>query len=177
MKAYKTIFGNSKSMGIYSGNKKELEADFIFSTIQTISKDEHLKQFESTEFDYIVVDETHRAGADSYQRILNYFNPKFLLGMTATPERTDGLDVFKLFDYNIAFEIRLHRALDENILSPFHYYGITDISVNGKLLGENLDVRILASEERITRIIEKAKLYGCDNGKVRGLIFCSSVLK
>ncbi len=175
MKAYKTIFGNSKSMGIYSGNKKELEADFIFSTIQTISKDEHLKQFESTEFDYIVVDETHRAGADSYQRILNYFNPKFLLGMTATPERTDGLDVFKLFDYNIAFEIRLHRALDENILSPFHYYGITDISVNGKLLGENLDVRILASEERITRIIEKAKLYGCDNGKVRGLIFCSSV--
>ena len=175
MNAYKLIFGNSKSMGIYSGNQKEIESDFIFSTIQTISKEEHLKQFNPNHFEYIVIDETHRAGAESYQNILNYFKPKFLLGMTATPERTDGLDVFKLFDYNIAYEIRLHRALDENMLSPFHYYGITDITVNGEILEENADFNLLASEERIERIIEKAKIYGCDNGKVRGLIFCSTV--
>lgn len=175
MKAYKTIFGSAKSMGIYSGNQKDLEADFIFSTIQTISKEEYLNQFAPNQFDYIVVDETHRAGAESYNKLLNYFTPKFLLGMTATPERTDGFDVFKLFDYNIAYEIRLHRALEENILSPFHYYGVTDITVNGQILEENADFNLLSSEERIERIIEKAKIYGSDNGKVRGLIFCSKV--
>lgn len=175
MKAYKIIFGDTKTMGIYSGSLKELEADFIFSTIQTISKEDNLKQFDPSCFDYIVIDETHRAGADSYQKIFNHFNPKFLLGMTATPERTDGLDVFKLFDYNIAYEIRLHRALEEDILSPFHYYGVTDITVNGNILEENADFKLLASEERINRIIEKANIYGCDNGNVRGLIFCSSV--
>ena len=175
MRACKVIFSNDKSMGIYSGNRRELEADFIFSTIQTISKDENLRQFNPNHFEYIVIDETHRAGAASYQNIFHYFKPAFLLGMTATPERTDGLDVFKLFDYNIAFEIRLHRALDENILSPFHYYGVTDIIVNGKILEENADFNLLASKERIDRILEKADIYGCDNGKVQGLIFCSSI--
>ena len=169
------LFGNSRTMGIYSGNRKELEADFIFSTVQTISKEENLKQFDPNHFDYIVIDETHRAGAESYQKILDHFTPSFLLGMTATPERTDGLDVFKLFDYNIAYEIRLHRALEENILSPFHYYGVTDISVDGKELEEHADFNLLISNERLNRIIEKAKIYGCDNGKVRGLVFCSTV--
>jgi superfamily II DNA or RNA helicase/HKD family nuclease len=175
MRAYKMIFGNSKSMGLYSGFQREMDAEFIFSTVQTISREEHLKQFDPTLFDYIVIDETHRAGAETYSKILNYFRPKFLLGMTATPERTDGLDVFKLFDYNIAYEIRLHRALDENMLSPFHYYGVTDITVGGKILDENSEFKLLTSAERINRVIEKASIYGCDNGKVRGLIFCSSV--
>jgi HKD family nuclease len=125
MKSYNSIFGDSVKMGIYSGSARDLEADFIFSTVQTISKEEHLKQFSETYFDYIVIDETHRAGAESYKKIIEYYKPKFLLGMTATPERTDGLDIFKLFDYNIAYEIRLHRALEEDILSPFHYYGVT----------------------------------------------------
>ncbi len=175
MNAYKKIFGNAKKMGIYSGSQKDSESEFIFSTIQTISKEDNLKQFNPEHFDYIVVDETHRAGADSYVKMLDYFKPKFLLGMTATPERTDGLDIFKLFDYNIAYEIRLHRALDENILCPFHYYGVIDITVNGNLLEDNSEFNLLTSAERIERIIEKAKIYGCDNGKVRGLIFCSSV--
>ncbi len=175
MKAYRAIFGESTSMGVYSGKLKELEANFIFSTVQTISKDEHLQKFDPEYFEYIVVDETHRAGAESYQNLLDYFKPKFLLGMTATPERTDGLDVFKLFDYNIAYEIRLHRALEENMLSPFHYYGVTDITVNGEVLGEESSFNQLTSSERIDRIIEKTSFYGCDNGKVRGLIFCSTV--
>ncbi len=175
MRAYQLIFGKTKTMGIYSGSQKDLAADFIFCTIQTISKEEHLKQFERNHFDYIVIDETHRAGAESYQKLLNYLEPKFLLGMTATPERTDGLDVFKQFDYNIAYEIRLHRALEERMLSPFHYYGVTDISVNGKILDENSDFKLLTSDERITRIIEIANRFACDNGRVRGLIFCSKV--
>ncbi len=175
MTSYKRIFGTSKKMGLYTGNSKETEADFIFSTIQTISKEAHHKQFKPEYFEYIVIDETHRAGATSYQEILNYFKPKFLLGMTATPERTDGLDVFKLFDYQIAYEIRLHQALDEDMLSPFHYYGVTDITVDNAILEEKSDFKLLTASERINHIIKYANFYGCDSEKVRGLIFCSRI--
>lgn len=173
METYQNLFGETISMGLYSGNRREMEADFIFCTVQTISKDEHLRQFTKDHFDYIVIDETHRAGASSYQKIMNYFDPDFLLGMTATPERTDGLDVFKLFEYNIAYEIRLHRALDEDMLSPFHYFGVTDFSIDGQVIEDKSDFNLLTAEERVKRIIETAELYGCDDGNVRGLIFCS----
>ena len=175
MKSYRKIFGHSTSMGLSTGNKKDFESDFIFATVQTIAKHSHYSQFGADYFDYIVIDETHRAGAESYQSLFSYFQPKFLLGMTATPERTDGFDIFKMFDYNIAYEIRLHRALEEDMLTPFHYYGVTDISVDGELLKENSDFRLLTSSERIDRVIEKAKFYGCDDNNVRGLIFCSKV--
>ncbi|WP_396194642.1 DUF3427 domain-containing protein [Flavobacterium sp.] len=175
MKTFKSIFGDTKTMGLYTGNQKDLQADFVFSTVQTISKQENLDQFSADYFDYIVIDETHRAGAESYQRILNHFNPKFLLGMTATPERGDNFDIFQSFDYNIAYEIRLHRALEEEMLSPFHYFGVTDITVDGEILEEKADFNLLTSTERVDRIIENAKLYGCDSGVIRGLIFCSRV--
>ena len=175
LKTFKKVFGSSKTMGLYSGNTRDLEKEFIFSTIQTISKDQNLKQFDRDHFEYIVIDESHRAGAESYQNILNHFEPKFLLGMTATPERMDGFDIFELYDHTIAYEIRLHRALDEDMLCPFHYYGVTEIIVDGKTLDDNSDFKLLVSKERISRVIEKAKLYGTDNGKIRGLIFCSTV--
>ncbi len=95
--------------------------------------------------------------------------------MTATPERTDGLDVFKLFDYQIAYEIRLHQALDEDMLSPFHYYGVTDITVDNVILEEKSDFKLLTASERINHIIKYANFYGCDSEKVRGLIFCSRI--
>jgi superfamily II DNA or RNA helicase len=116
METFKSIFGTTRSMGVFSGNRKEVNANFLFSTVQTISKPENLELFNKDHFDYIVIDETHRAGAESYKRVLDYFNPGFLLGMTATPERTDGHDIFKYFDYNIAYEIRLHKALEEEML-------------------------------------------------------------
>ncbi len=173
METYKSMFGDQFTMGLYSGEEREIEADFIFSTIQTISKEEHLSRFKADHFDYIVIDETHRAGASSYQRIMSYFEPGFLLGMTATPERTDGYDVFKAFNYNIAYEIRLHRALEEDILSPFHYYGVADLSVNGVAIEDKSDFNLLTAKERVDRIQEFAEFYGCDDGNVRGLIFCS----
>ena len=173
MKTFKSLLGHEIKMGIYSGNRQELEADYIFSTIQTISKQEHLNNFDQSHFDYIVIDETHRAAADSYQRIMNHFTPDFLLGMTATPERTDGDDIFKMFDHNIAYEIRLHRALEENMLSPFHYYGVTDLTINDQEVDELTDFNHLTAKERVDRIIETTKQYGCDDGNVRGLIFCS----
>ena len=175
METFKSIFGDTRTMGVFSGNKKELGANFLFSTVQTISKPENLELFNKDHFDYIVIDETHRAGAESYKRVLDYFKPGFLLGMTATPERTDGHDIFKYFDYNIAYEIRLHKALEEEMLSPFHYYGVTDISVEGKIIDENAAFDSLTSNERLDKIIEKSSFYGCDNGDVRGLVFCSKV--
>ncbi|WP_378954304.1 DUF3427 domain-containing protein [Pelosinus sp. sgz500959] len=175
LKSYRRVFGNNKTMGLYTGNTKEMNADFLFCTIQTLSLDYNLHQFNEHHFDYIVIDETHRAGAATYQKILNYFKPTFLLGMTATPERMDDFDIFKEFDYNIAYEIRLHRALEEQMLCNFHYFGVTDITVDGKLLDDQTSFQSLVSYERIDNIIEKARFYGCDNGQVRGLVFCSSV--
>ncbi len=173
MKTFKNLLGHDIKMGIYSGSQKELDADYLFCTVQTITKQIHLDQFESNYFDYIVIDETHRAAADSYQRIMKHFTPKFMLGMTATPERTDGADIFRMFDYNIAYEIRLHRALAEEMLCPFHYYGVTDLTINGEEVDEKTDFNKLFAEERVNRIIDVSEQYGCDDGEVRGLIFCS----
>lgn len=172
-KTFESLIGTDVKMGIYSGAQRELDADYIFCTVQTISKQEHLDQFDPNHFDYIVIDETHRAGADSYKRIMDHFTPKFLLGMTATPERTDGADVFKMFDYNIAYEIRLHRALEEEMLCPFHYYGVTDLTINGEEIDDQTEFNKLFADERVERIIETAECYGCDDGEIRGLIFCS----
>lgn len=173
MKTFKTLLGDDIKMGMYSGADREMDADYLFSTVQTISKQDHLDKFDPSHFDYIVIDETHRAGADSYKRIMDHFTPKFMLGMTATPERTDGTDIFKMFDYNIAYEIRLHRALEEEMLSPFHYYGVTDLTINGEEIDDQTEFNKLFADERVDRIIENAERYGCDDGEVRGLIFCS----
>lgn len=173
MLSYKDILGDEISMGLYSGNVRNINANYIFSTVQTFSRDEHLKAFSPGHFDYIVIDETHRASANSYQKILAHFSPKFLLGMTATPERTDNLDVFALFDYNIASEVRLHDALSHEMLVPFHYYGISDIQVDGSYLDENTSINDLNSQDRVKHIINNTKLFGTDEGIVRGLVFCS----
>jgi superfamily II DNA or RNA helicase/HKD family nuclease/SOS-response transcriptional repressor LexA len=170
---FRKVFGKDKSMGIYSGVKRELDCDFVFSTIQTISKTKHLEKFSSDHFDYIIIDETHRSGADSYLRLINHFEPKFLLGMTATPERTDGNDIFQLFDHNIAYEIRLKNAMEEDMLSSFHYFGVADLIVDDHVIDNSSSFNLLVSNERVARIVEKAEFYGSDNGITRGLIFCS----
>jgi len=173
MESFKSIFGNKKTMGLYSGNQKNLNKEFIFSTVQTLSKDKHLQNFSINHFDYIIIDESHRSGADSYLNLINYFKPKFLLGMTATPERTDGNDIFANFGHNIAYEIRLHQAMEENMLSQFHYYGVSELTVDGDELDDKTDFNRLTSDDRVNKIIEYADFYGSDNGITRGLVFCS----
>ena len=175
MKTFQQVFGTTRSMGLYSGATREHEADFLFCTVQTMALQHHLSGFAPDHFDYIVIDETHRSGAASYQTILDHFKPRFLLGMTATPERTDGFDIFKQFDYNIAYEIRLQRALEEQMLCPFHYFGVTDVSVDDLPIEEDAAFSLLIAEERVTHILEKAAFYGCDSGCTRGLIFCRTV--
>ena len=161
-----------RNMELYSGEQRG-KADFLFATVQTISKDVVSGKFHPDEFDYLIVDETHRADARTYKLVLDHFSPKFILGMTATPERTDGGDVFKLFDYNIASEIRLHEALEENMLVPFHYFGVSDLEIDGHLIDDHTDFNLLISDERVKHITEKAALYKTDTGQVKGLIFCS----
>ena len=119
LKSYKRVFGSNRTYGLLSGTEKSFSQDYIFSTMQTMAKDEIMQKFSPDHFDTIVVDEVHRAGANSYQKIMSYFKPNFYLGMTASPERMDGFDIFALFDHNIAYEIRLQQALEQNLFMSF----------------------------------------------------------
>ncbi len=177
IESYKKIFGKTKTFGLLSGNSKDFKTDYLFSTMQMMSKEEIYTKFKKDEFDIIVIDEAHRVGASSYQKLIQYFKPKLLLGMTASPERTDGYDVYKEFNYNIAYEIRLEQALEENFLCPFHYFGITDLEFEGETINEETKLRDFAkltSDERVKYIIEQIEFYGHSGTNINGLVFCSS---
>lgn len=170
LNSFENVFGDTKTFGLLSGTYKEINRDFIFATVQTLSKNEMLQSFDKTEFDYIIIDEVHKAGAISYQKMASYFKPKFLLGMSATPERNDDFDIFKMFDYKVAYEIRLQQALEHDLLCPFHYFGIRDIEIDG----EDIDnFSSLVSDERVKHVIDKINFYGYSGDRVKGLIFCS----
>lgn len=177
IKSYKKVFGKTKTFGLLSGNKKDFEANYLFSTMQMMAKKEIRERFAPDEFQTIIIDEAHRIGSVSYQKIMDYFEPKFWLGMTASPERMDGYDVFEAFDHNIACEIRLQQALEEDLLCPFHYFGITDLQIDGETVNDETGLRdfnLLTSEDRVNYIVEQIKYYGYSGDKVKGLVFCSS---
>lgn len=173
--SFKKILGGSPTkFGVLSGTKKDLEADYLFATIQTLAKKDIQQLFDPKHFDYIIIDEVHKAGANSYISTIDYFKPNFLLGMTATPERTDGFNIFELFDYNIAYEIRLPEALEEDMLCPFYYYGVTDYEKENQLISETTDLSYLVSDERVDFLINKINYYGSDKNMTTGLVFCRS---
>ena len=122
--------------------------------------------------------QAHHVTADTYQKIMKHFSPKLWLGMTATPDKRDdnvaGRNVYELFNYQIAYEIRLQQAMEENLLCPFHYFGITDLSIVGDDK-DNRNFSMLTSDERVKHIIRQANYYGYSGEKVKGLIFCSSI--
>lgn len=124
-------------------------------------------------FDYIVIDEAHRTGSQSYQSIMSYFTPRFYLGMTATPNRTDGYDVFALFNHVIAFQITLQDALAEEMLAPFHYFGIHDLEIDDETVEDTALFGRLTSDERVRHITEKIEEYSVAKSNRRGLIFCN----
>ena len=172
METFKTII-KDKSMGLFSGDTKDINCDYVFSTIQTIYKPENRQLFSKEEFDYIIIDEVHKAGANSYQELVNYFKPQFLLGMSATPERSDNFDIYKMFDYNIAYEIRLQQAMEYDLLCPFHYYGITDMTIDDHVIDDKSDFNLLVDEKRVDYVIDKINDYGYSGDRVHGLIFVS----
>lgn len=175
LKSFKRVFGTSKTYGLLSGNRREFGAEFLFATMQMMSKDEILSYYTPEEFDVIILDECHHVGAESYQKIMRYFKPKFWLGMTASPD-TNQYDIYSIFNHHIAYEIRLQQALEEDLLCPFHYFGITDLEINGEVFDDNAGVKNfsnLISDARVDYVIEKANYYGFSGDRVKGLIFCS----
>lgn len=175
--SYQRVFGKTKSLGLLSGNSKDYDADYLFATMQMMAKPEILAKFRKDEFQTIIIDEAHRIGASSYQYIMDYFEPQFWLGMTASPERTDSYDVYQAFHHNIAYEIRLQQALEENLLCPFHYFGIKDLQIDGEAVNEETDLRVfnrLTSDSRVEYVLKQMDYYGFSGERVKGLIFCSS---
>ena len=173
-KTFKNILPHI-STGIVTGSEKIYNADYIFATNTMIGREDIINKYDPYYFDYVVIDEAHRSAASTYQNILNHFKPKFLLGMTATPERTDALSIFKLYDHNIAVEIRLRGALETKLVVPFHYFGIEDISTD--LTGIKLDdidklAEKLNIKVRVDLIIENIEKYSFSGKKRRALGFC-----
>ena len=180
-KSYENVFGNNVTMGLLGAGHHDYDADFIFATVQTLNRDEHLFKYASDTFDAICLDEAHHVPADTYQKIMHHFTPKLWLGMTATPDKRDdnieGRNVYEIFNYQIAYEIRLQQAMEEKLLCPFHYFGITDLSIIGDDDEAHRDFNMLTSDERVKHIVEQANYYGYSGDKVKGLIFCSSIME
>ena len=183
IKSYRKVFGGQFSMGMVTGKHQEYDKDYVFATIQTLSKDETLQRYSKTRFDAIVIDEAHHSAANSYKKVLDYFQPKLWLGMTATPDKRDdnleGRNIYEIFNHQIAYEIRLQDAMEEDLLCPFHYFGITDLDLiadEGKTSEEKVEnFRYLTSDERVANVMKQAKYFGYSGERVKGLIFCSRI--
>lgn len=167
----------SNDYGFFNGKIHNTDKSVIFASVASLGKDEYLQLFTQDYFDYIVVDEFHHAVNNQYKKIIDYFKPKFLLGLTATPERTDGRSIYELCDYNVPYEINLYQAINRGMLVPFHYYGIydeTDYSslkfVKGDYLESELNITYLNNEIRDNLIYKHYLKYHSK----RALGFCCS---
>lgn len=178
-KTFETVYKDSKSYGFFNGYKKEVAKDITFATVTTLSKDEYLTDsyFSKEYFDYIVIDEFHHGSAPSYLKLLDYFKPKFLLGLTATPDRADSGDVYRLCDYNIAYECDFRVGINNGWLTPFEYFGIyddTDYSLipwrSGKYDLEALENSLIV-EKRLELVYKKYMEFR----KTSTVAFCASV--
>ncbi|WP_298831107.1 DEAD/DEAH box helicase family protein [uncultured Planococcus sp.] len=166
-----------RSSAFYNASEKRTDADFIFASIYTLGSQYHLDQFEKDAFDLIVVDEFHHAAAPTYERLLNHFEPAFLLGITATPDRMDNKDVYALCDGNVAISIHFLDAIERNWLAPFNYYGVYDdtdysaIPWKGTRYDEQELLQVQLREEFAQKIFEEWNRYR----QTRTIVFCSSV--
>ena len=170
---------NSEDYGFFNGNTKCTDKSVIFASVATLGKTEYLNEtyFSSDYFDYIVIDEFHHVVSEQYRRIVSYFTPKFLLGLTATPERMDGRNIYELCDYNVPYEISLKEAINKGMLVPFHYYGIfdeTDYSklriIRGRYDEKDLNKVYIGNARRYDLIYK----YYCKYSSKRALGFCCS---
>lgn len=169
--SYERLLGSTYSFGTYQTGKNISNATCVFAMCSSVAR--HLSDFRPDEFDYIVIDEAHRTGSQGYQSIMSHFTPRFYLGMTATPNRTDGYDVFALFNHVIAFQITLQDALAEEMLAPFHYFGIHDLEIDDETVEDTALFGRLTSDERVRHITEKIEEYSVTKRNRRGLIFCN----
>lgn len=178
MKSYETfqrVFGSDRSYGIFNGEYKEQDADFVFSTNVTMANS--LELFEKHTWDYIIIDECHHATAETYRKIINYFEPQFLLGITATPERMDGEDVFSLFDQNVPYELRLRDAIINGLVVPFKYYGIRDelIEYGIKETKGHKFVEQFSDDKHCDFIYHMIESHRIPGQKLKALAFCRDI--
>lgn len=174
LRSFRHVIGGPQSdFGLISGEHHDFSSRYLFATVQTLSQEKLLQELSPQMFDYILIDEAHRAAAPSYQRLMNHFQPNFWLGMTATPDRMDNQDVYGLFDYHIAYEIRLRDALNNHLLVPFHYVGIQDYEVAGEVIDETTNLKQLVAKERVKYVLKQLDYYGYCGAQPRGLVFCS----
>ena len=176
--AFKNV-RNSDDYGFFDGKEKCTDKAVIFASVAALGRSEYLNEayFAKDFFNYIVIDEFHHAINEQYQRIVNYFNPQFLLGLTATPERMDGRNIYEICDYNVSYEISLKEAINKGMLVPFHYYGIfdnTDYSklhiVRGRYDEKELNETYIGNDRRYDLIYK----YYCKYGSKQALGFCCS---
>lgn len=165
-------------VGYYMGRSRDAEVDVLCASVQTLGRAEHLERFSAQHFDYVVIDEFHHAAAATYRRLLGHFAPAFLLGLTATPDRTDQSDILSLCDDNLVFTRNLFEGIQAKLLSPFHYHGILDESVdyrevpwrNGRFDPEELSNK-LATLARARHAIREWR----SRAQKRTLAFCVSI--
>jgi len=165
-------------VGFYMGQQRDTEADVLCASVQTLGRLEHLERFSPEHFDYIVIDEFHHAAAPTYHRLLNYFLPSFLLGLTATPDRTDCSNILSLCDDNLVFETNLFRGIESKLLAPFHYYGIFDDSVDYQSIpwrNGRFDPELLAHKLATLGRARHALRTWQAHAQKRTLAFCVSI--
>lgn len=181
--SFRRILGGPASdYGILSGNQHDMQARYTFATVNMMASSTILAAFPADYFDYIIIDEAHRVTVSKqagdttmYERILAHFTPKFMLGMTATPERTDGINVYEYFDDNTVYEISLLDALAANLLAPFHYIGVSDFELNGQIVDDQTQLKYLVAPERVDYLLAKTAYYGYSGEQLHGLIFVSRI--
>lgn len=171
---------DKNEFGRIYGGLKEIDKSIIFASIQSLRN--CYNEFKPSFFDYIIVDEFHHSMSDSYLKTLSYFQSKFLLGLTATPKRMDGKDILSLCDYNVVNEIGIKEALEEDLIVPFHYFGVNDYMINydnipyknGKY-NEKVLLENLLLNTRTDYIVEKINKFGFDGDKLSAVAFCQNI--
>src|SRR3989339_566693 len=172
MRTFQNVFGHSRTYGFYTGTEKDLSSDFVFATNLTLAN--NLDVFDDDFFQYIVLDEVHHAAASTYQKIINNFKPEFLLGLTATPDRMDNQDIYGLFDKNVPFDLPLRDAIINDLVVPFHYYGIRNQLISYDEKEAKTFIRQIGSSENGEFINEEIKKYKPLDSKLKAIGFCST---
>ena len=186
MKTFRTILRDRNFGGLYTGNYTPDNIDHVFMTIQTFNSKKLDETLDKDFYDFIIVDEFHHASAPSYQKLLKHFEPKILLGLTATPERMDGADVLEYFDGRISSEMRLGEAIDKKLLTPFQYFCISDEldlskvkwskgGYDTKELNNLLTIDKINAKKRAELIVNSIYDYVSDIDEVVGVGFCVSI--
>lgn len=173
LSTFQNVFGGDIFMGEYTGEHKDVDAPFLFST--NVSMCKSLECFSKKYFDYIIIDECHHAAAESYKKIIDYFEPEFLLGLTATPERMDNQDVYELFGNNVPYELRLRDALVNDLIVPFKYYGIRDVQVDFSKENERRMISQFVTDEHCEFVVNEIEKHRVPKQKLKALAFCKTI--